>query len=152
PAQPLQSALAAEYAHATAPLRRLVDRYVGEVCVALCANQPVPDWARAALPGLPELMAEADRRAHQYERQVIDLVEAVLLAPRVGETFRGDIVEADGAEHDHGNGHGGVVMLRNPAIEARVTAAAPLPLGQQATVRLAEADPVKRVVRFELVD
>ena len=43
-------------------------------------------------------------------------------------------------------------MLRNPAIEARVTAAAPLPLGQQATVRLAEADPVKRVVRFELVD
>ena len=152
PAQPLQSAVAAEYAHATAPLRRLVDRYVGEVCVALCAGQPVPDWARAALPALPELMAEADRRAKHYERQVIDLVEAVLLAPRVGETFRGDIVEADGAEHDHGNGHGGVVMLRNPAIEARVTAAAPLPLGQQATVRLAEADPVKRVVRFELVD
>ena len=156
PAQPLQSALAAEYAHATAPLRRLVDRYVGEVCVALCAGEPVPDWARAALPALPELMAEADRRAHQYERQVIDLVEAVLLAPRVGETFRGAIVEANGAERGRGNGngaaaHGGVVMLRDPAIEARVGSAAPLPLGQEVTVRLAEADPLRRVVRFELV-
>jgi len=155
PAQPLQSALAAEYAHATAPLRRLVDRYVGEVCVALCANQPVPDWARAALPALPETMAEADRRAHQYERQVIDLVEAVLLAPRVGETFRGAIVEANGAERARGDGngalaHGGVVMLRDPAIEARVASATPLPLGQEVTVRLAAADPMQRLVRFEL--
>ncbi|MBN8922100.1 MAG: ribonuclease II [Rhodanobacter sp. 68-29] len=158
PAQPVQSALAAEYSHATAPLRRLVDRYVGEVCVALCANQPVPDWARAGLPALPELMREADRRARQYERQVIDLVEAVLLAPRVGESFHGAIVEADGAGRDRGNGHGGndaahggAVMLRDPAIEARVSSATPLPLGQEVTVRLAEADPVKRVVRFELV-
>ena len=29
------------YAHATAPLRRLVDRYVGEVCLALCAGVDV---------------------------------------------------------------------------------------------------------------
>ena len=158
PAQPMQSALAAEYSHATAPLRRLVDRYVGEVCVALCANQPVPDWARAALPALPGLMVEADRRAHQYERQVIDLVEAVLLAPRVGDTFQGAIVEANGMERDRGMGsvhaaaaHSGVVMLRDPAIEARVGSATPLPLGQEVMVRLAEADPLRRTVRFELV-
>lgn len=151
PAQPLQSALAAQYSHATAPLRRLVDRYVGEVCVALCANQPVPEWARSALPALPDLMAEADRRAKHYERQVIDLVEAMLLSQRVGETFRGTIVEVTGA-----NGHGavasrsGLVMLRDPAIEASVSSAAPLPLGQEVAVRLVEADPLKRVVRFEV--
>ena len=148
PAQPLQSAVAAQYSHATAPLRRLVDRYVGEVCVALCANQPVPDWAHSALPALPGLMAEADRRAKHYERQVIDLVEAVLLSPRVGETFTGTIVEINGG---HGNGHEGVVMLRDPAIEARVSAATPLPLGQEVPVRLVEADVSKWVVRFELV-
>ena len=147
PAQPMQSAVAAEYAHATAPLRRLVDRYVGEVCVALCANQPVPDWVRSALPALPDLMAEADRRAKHYERQVIDLIEAVLLAPRVGEAFTGAIVEINGG---HGNGHEGVVMLRDPAIEARVKAPAPLPLGQDVAVRLVEADPARRLVRFEL--
>ena len=39
---------------------------------------------------------------------------------------------------------------RDPAIEARVTSATPLPLGQEVTVRLAAADPVKRMVRFEL--
>ena len=148
PAQPLQSAVAAEYAHATAPLRRLVDRYVGEVCVALCANLPVPDWARTALPALPGLMAEADHRAKHYERQVIDLVEAVLLASRVGETFTGAIVEINGG---HGNGHEGVVMLRDPAIEARVVAPTPLPLGQDVAVRLVQADPLRRQVRFELV-
>ena len=147
PAQPMQSAVAAEYAHATAPLRRLVDRYVGEVCVALCAGQPVPEWVRAALPALPEVMAESDRRAKHYERQVIDLLEAVLLAPRVGETFRGAIVEINEA---HGNGHEGVVMLRTPAIEARVNSPTPLPLGQEVAIRLVMADPVRRQVRFEL--
>ncbi|WP_343227513.1 RNB domain-containing ribonuclease [Rhodanobacter sp. 7MK24] len=147
PAQPVQSAVAAEYAHATAPLRRLVDRYVGEVCVALCANQPVPDWVRAALPALPGLMAEADHRAKHYERQVTDLVEAVLLAPNVGETFQGAIVEINGAR---GDGHEGVVMLRDPAIEARVNSPTALPLGQEVVVRLAVADPAQRQVRFEL--
>ena len=38
------AALASDYAHTTAPLRRLVDRYSGEICVALCADQPVPTW------------------------------------------------------------------------------------------------------------
>ena len=36
------AAVAAEYAHATAPLRRLVDRYVSEVCLSLCAGETVP--------------------------------------------------------------------------------------------------------------
>ena len=46
PEQATHAAVAAEYAHATAPLRRLVDRYVGAVCLALCAGDDVPGWAR----------------------------------------------------------------------------------------------------------
>jgi len=46
------SGVASTYTHATAPLRRLADRYVGEVCVAVSAGTPVPEWVRAALPGL----------------------------------------------------------------------------------------------------
>src|SRR4051794_29769592 len=42
PAQPNQSAVAAPYAHATAPLRRMADRYVSECCLSACAGQPVP--------------------------------------------------------------------------------------------------------------
>ena len=62
PAEPLHSALAAEYAHVTAPLRRLGDRYASEVCVALCAGDEVPDWVHAALPDLAEHDA-GDRRS-----------------------------------------------------------------------------------------
>ena len=36
------AALAIDYAHVTAPLRRLVDRFAGEVCVALCAGRAGP--------------------------------------------------------------------------------------------------------------
>ena len=95
PEQPQHSALASEYAHVTAPLRRLVDRYAGEICVALCAGTEVPDWVPAALPELPETLRESAPRANHYENAVLDLVEAGVLADRVGETFDGVVVEVD---------------------------------------------------------
>ncbi len=42
PDHPEHAALASTYAHVTAPLRRLVDRYGLEVCAALCAGEDVP--------------------------------------------------------------------------------------------------------------
>ena len=44
------AAVANPYAHVTAPLRRLVDRFGLVVCEALSAGTDVPAWARAALP------------------------------------------------------------------------------------------------------
>lgn len=143
PAQPMHWALAAEYAHATAPLRRLGDRYVGELCVALCAKLPPPDWVLAALPGLPATMQAADTRAGRFERAVLDLVEAVTLAPRVGETFDGTVVELM-----RNDPRQGLVVLRDPAIESKVTGSAPLPLGEAVRVTLAQADPATRTTRF----
>jgi len=145
PAQPMHWPLAAEYAHATAPLRRLVDRYTGETCVALCAGQPVPEWVSSALPALPATMQVADQRASRFERAVLDLVEAATLAPRIGDAFDGSIVELQ-----HGDPRNGVVVLRDPAIEAPVTGNAPLPLGDSVRVKLVEADPARRVTRFVL--
>ncbi|WP_417471988.1 RNB domain-containing ribonuclease [Luteimonas mephitis] len=139
------AALAAQYAHVTAPLRRLVDRYAGEVCVALCAGTPVPQWVLDALPGLPATMQESARRAGRYENAVLDLAEAAALAPRVGEAFEGTIVEVESKDPRKGE-----VMLREPAILARVEAASELPLGEQVQVRLVEADPASRRIRFEL--
>ena len=155
PEQPMHSAIAAEYAHVTAPMRRLVDRYASEVCVALCAKQPVPQWALDALPGLPDTMQDSDRRAHKFERAVIDLAESVILAPRIGENFEGSIVEvghggANHGNHDNGDARNGIVMLRDPAVEAPVTSSNALPLGASVTVKLVEADPSKRLTRFEL--
>jgi exoribonuclease R len=145
PEQSTHSALAAQYTHATAPLRRLVDRYAGEICVALCAGQPVPAWVLAALPGLPATMQAGGHRAGQYESAVLNLAEAVVLAPRVGEVFPGAIVEV--ARDDP---HRGTVIVREPAIEAGVSGADALPLGADVKVSLVEADPVRRVTRFAL--
>ncbi|HUH54313.1 MAG TPA: RNB domain-containing ribonuclease [Rhodanobacter sp.] len=145
PEQSMHSALAAQYTHATAPLRRLVDRYTGEICVALCAGQPVPAWVLAALPGLPATMQSCGRRAGQYESAVLNLAEAVVLASRVGEVFPGAVVEVD-----HEDPHKGTVIVREPAIEAGVSGADALPLGADVEVSLVEADPVRRVTRFAL--
>ncbi len=145
PAERRHSAIAAEYAHTTAPLRRLVDRYAGEVCVALCAGTEVPGWVREALPALPDTMRGSARRATTYEREVLDLVEAVVLQDRVGESFEGMVVSVSGKEATQGE-----VMVAAPAVEARLQSGdeRPLPLGQDVRVRLTEADPARRRVRF----
>ena len=145
PDQPEHSALASTYSHVTAPLRRLVDRFGGEVCIALSAGHDVPAWVTEALPALPGLMRESTRRANTYERGLLDLVEAVLLQHRVGETFPAMVVS-----RGRKNPHEGQVMVKDPAVEAPVVSsgARPLPLGADVAVRLETADPAKREVRF----
>jgi exoribonuclease R len=141
PARPTHAAVAAPYAHATAPLRRLVDRYVGEVCVSVCAAAAVPEWVRAALPGLPARMADSDRRAGELERECVALMEAAVLADSVGQTF-------DAAVIDVNKRGGGTVQLAEPAV--RATCDGDLPLGESVRVRLIKADVETRSVRFAL--
>ncbi len=145
PAQPLHSALNAEYAHVTAPLRRLGDRYASEVCVALCAGTDVPDWVHAALPDLAKIMQESSQRANRYERMVLDLVEAGLLQHRVGESFAAVVVEVNEKERTRGT-----VTLADPAVEAPVVSASDIPLGTDVRVRLTTADVEHRKVEFTL--
>lgn len=132
------SAIAAPYAHATAPLRRLADRFVSETVLALHAGRDVPDWCRTSLPALPELMAAADHKDRALEHAVLDYVEAVLLAPRVGETFDAVVTEVDDK--------GATVQVADPAVRARMDGDAPL--GERARVVLKTADPATRTVRF----
>jgi exoribonuclease R len=145
PEQPEHSALASEYAHVTAPLRRLGDRYAGEVCVALCAGEEVPGWVKEKLHELPQTLQEAAHRSHAYENAVLDLVEAAVLHKQVGAKFPAVVVAVDDKEPTRGD-----VVIQDPAVEGRVTSAQPLPLGTDVEVTLAEADVARRTVRFEL--
>jgi VacB/RNase II family 3'-5' exoribonuclease len=146
PEQVEHAALANEYAHVTAPLRRLCDRYAGEVAVAMCAGTDIPEWVRARLRQLPKEMEASDRLAHKFDRAVLDLVEAGLLSSHVGETFEGVVTDVD--DHDPANG---VVVLQDPAIEAKLSApASALPLGQRVRVTLVKADVSSRKVAFRL--
>jgi len=156
PADPLRhlagsvshSAIAADYAHVTAPLRRLVDRYGTEICLAHCAGRSVPAWVTDALGALPTTMATAGRLASSFERACIDIVEAALLAPAVGDQFDGVVVEAD--TRSQAPPYRGEVVLNEPAVRARLDGAEPLPLGEPVTVTLTEASVPARRIRFTL--
>ncbi|WP_183100766.1 RNB domain-containing ribonuclease [Nocardioides pelophilus] len=143
PAAHEHAAIAAPYAHVTAPLRRLGDRYALEVCVALCAGEPVPAWVLTALPDLPKTLDESARRAGAYGRAVLDVIEAGLLAHRVGEEFGGVVTSVHQDDPRRG-----VVILSEIGVEAAVTSDQDLPLGTAVTVRLETADLATRKVAF----
>lgn len=136
PDQAVHAAVAAPYAHCTAPLRRLVDRYSGELCLAAAAGAGVPEWALAALDALPREMAEGTRLANTVERESVDLVEAAVLRGRVGETFEAMVIDVK--DHDP---LVGTVHLEDPAVVGRIESTThPLPLGERVRVRLTQAD------------
>jgi exoribonuclease R len=142
------AAVAAPYTHCTAPLRRLVDRYASELCLAAAAGEEPPEWVLAALDDLPKRMAEGTRRAGTAERECVDIVEAALLKDRVGELFDGTVVDVQEREPTVGT-----VQLESPAVVARIKSEEgagklPLPLGERLRVRLTQADPGSAKVLF----
>ena len=128
------AALAEEYAHVTAPLRRLADRYALECAVAACAGTAVPAWAAERLAALPDAMQAADRRANALERAAVDLVEAELLAARVGEVFEAVVIDDN------------LIQITSPAVRARCDGDPPVGAAIRAT--LVQADVTARTVRF----
>ena len=144
PDHPEHAALATDYAHVTAPLRRLVDRYAGEICVALCADEQVPAGCSPRSRTCRRRWRSAERTAKKYERAIIDLMEVFMIASRIDETFTGSVVEVDRDRRR------GTVVLKEPAIEARVIGS-DLPLGQEVSLRVASTDAEKGAVTFEVV-
>ena len=128
------AALATPYAHTTAPLRRLVDRYVLEVCHSIANGSAIPAWARQALAALPDEMATSDARAKKFERGVVDLVEVLVLRDRVGESFDGVVTSLDPKRRI------GSVQIADPAVEGQASGLARNSLGQQVQVTLESAD------------
>lgn len=146
PDQPEHAAMRSAYAHVTAPLRRLVDRWTSEICVALCAGSEVPAWVHESMNEIPKIMEECDRKANAYERAIVGMVEAGLVADEVGQEYDGVITDVDEREPTRG-----IVVLSDVAVEGRVTGTTPLPLGQPVRVQLTAADITKRLVAFTLV-
>jgi exoribonuclease R len=134
------AAVAAPYAHVTAPLRRLCDRTTIEVCLAIFGGTPVPEHAIAELGDLPSVMARALGRESASSRAAVDLVEALLLRPAVGQALPATVVAA--------RDHRSTVVIARPAVQADVNGHE-LPLGETIQVRVESVDVVAR--RVELV-
>jgi exoribonuclease R len=139
---PWHAAVAATYAHATAPLRRLADRYVVQAALAVANGAPVPDHVVEALPKLPKAMSVAASHAGQIDRAVIDLAEAVMLEGREGSTFSAVVIDEDDEFAK--------VQLGEVAVVTRVKAKGIHP-GDELRVRLVAVDTTRRTVTFERV-
>ena len=143
----VHSAIAARYAHVTAPLRRLVDRYGEEVCIAACAQAPVPEWVLQALPDLPGIMEQTGKRARAIGRGALTALEALVLRGHEDEVFDGVITsEREGR---------GELVLTEPAVVTEVRrgigqSGDRLPVGERVRVRLLSADPAAGI-RFQLL-
>lgn len=151
----MHSAIGAEYAHVTAPLRRLVDRYASEVALSRVSGTPIPEWVLARLEALPSQMGSATQRASAYERGSLDLLEALILSSRIGEVFEGMVVATRPASaKDSGGVEGQVratVLLSNPAVRAKVIGPAQaLTPGNAARVRVVAADVSRRRIDLAL--
>ena len=134
-------AIGADYAHVTAPLRRLIDRFANEIVLAVTAGQRPPGWVLEALDTIPDTMVDASRRERAFERAMIDFAESLTLANRVGEVFPAIATDVDDDTV--------TLQIRNPAIVARLEASG-VGLGNDIEVRLTAADPERRSVSFEL--
>ncbi|GAA4479232.1 RNB domain-containing ribonuclease [Rhodococcus olei] len=140
PALTVHAGIGAPYAHVTAPLRRLSDRFSTEVCLAVTAGSEVPQWVRDVLPMLPELMRGSDSLAAKVDRACVDLTEASVLAERVGERFDAIVLRGANGKRD------AEVFVADPAVIAKCSGNPPE--GNRLSVRLAEADVDARSVRF----
>ncbi|RZQ62575.1 RNB domain-containing ribonuclease [Amycolatopsis suaedae] len=130
------------YAHVTAPIRRLVDRFATEVCLAVTAGRPVPGWVRDALAELPALMSASDTLAGRVERACLDQVEAWTLAGRIGGTFGAVVLRAEDNRAE--------VLVEDPPVLTKA-AGAGFVEGARVTVRLTAVDVERRRVSFERV-
>ena len=127
---PFHSAIALPYAHCTAPMRRLADRYVLELLVDFAQGRQPTAEAVGTLAKLPAVMEEVTRRSGRLERRVLDVAEAWQLRDQVGSIFHALVLDAREEEFE--------AQLEELPVRARVSSRGrPEPrLGQEVKVKL----------------
>jgi len=149
PEDAAQAAIAAPYAHTTAPLRRLVDRFVLLVCHAHVTGVGPSLELLKALRVIPEAMQATGAQSGNLERAALELVEAMALQAWVGEVFEASVIERREASISE-NGDGAPTRVEVQLTDPPVTAWVPMDaaVGEIVTVRLESVDPARRRAEF----
>lgn len=140
PADAMQAAIGAPYAHATAPLRRLVDRWSLTICLAVSKGEEVPSWVRDSLNEIPALMQDSARRASKLDSSTVNCVEAALLMPFVGTTIEATVIAVRGDR--------ATVQIADPAVTASAPAPSDATPGTVIRLKVLSADIAKGRVEF----
>ncbi|MFS0852376.1 RNB domain-containing ribonuclease [Microbacterium sp. 179-I 3D4 NHS] len=144
PDEVVQAAIGAPYAHATAPLRRLVDRWVLAICLAVSEGRSVPTWVRESLGDLPGLMQESAQRASRLNAATVNIVEAALLAPLVGTELEATVIER---REDRAT-----VQIADPAVTASASVGGGAVPGDVVRVTVVRADIARGEVELSAAD
>ncbi len=138
-------AIASHYAHVTAPLRRLVDRFGNDVLLDLFAGRRPSEEAVEDLAELPSLMGRARSRESAFERALVNYAETVVLQSQVGQDFDAAVVSLN-AKRDVAD-----IQILDPAIESSIPMDGRV-LGETLRVRLRSVDMERRSLRWDVVE
>lgn len=143
PKHAIHAAIAAPYAHVTAPLRRLADRYVLDLLVDLAEGKEPSEELIERLYKLPQIMSEADHLSHQLESAIVDFAEARLMQDRIGETFSATVI---GLRRE-----GAIVQITDPPIRTLLPVAAFAPdFGGDLQIELSEDASALKIANYQV--
>jgi VacB/RNase II family 3'-5' exoribonuclease len=129
-----------DYLHSTAPNRRYPDLVTQRLLAAAALGQPAP-YRDDELTAIARHCTERENAARKVERTLRKIAAAMLLTPRIGETFEA-IVTGVAAK-------GTFARLLRPPAEGRVVAGEPgLDVGDRISVRLVATDPRRGFLDF----
>ncbi|MGV0383466.1 RNB domain-containing ribonuclease [Corynebacterium sp. 22_2729] len=135
----IHAGIGGHYAHVTAPLRRLVDRFATEVCLAIANSEPIPEWVTANVEHVLGTMKSSGQTASAVDRACLGLTEAVVLHPWVGQNFNASVLHSEGKESAK-------ILVEEPPI--LTTCVGGPDEASTIKVTLIKADPAERKVRF----
>ena len=145
---PVHAGVGGPYAHVTAPLRRLIDRFGLEYCLAIAAHRrgdtadlEVPAWVTEQADEAISVMASSGQLASRVDRACLDLTEAVVLEPWIGHAFDSAVL--------HDRGESSEVFVFEPPVFADCAGAPPEGTAQRVSLVTADAtEPAAAEVRF----
>jgi ribonuclease R len=130
-----------DYTHGTAPNRRYVDLIIQRLIKSVLLGTKSPYHVRE-LEEKAEWLSGREKAANKVERFMRKSAAAVLLKPRIGETFEGFVTGA--------SEKGTYVRLIRPPAEGRVMRReSGLKVGQKVMVKLLKTDPYNGHIDFE---
>lgn len=140
---PIHAGIGGHYAHVTAPLRRLVDRFATEICLAIANDSPVPEWVSSRVDEVVRSMATTSQLASQVDKAALRLTEAVVLADWVGQNF--SAITLHSSKTKDTNVKSRIFVVEPPVMGECVGNP---PEGESVLVTLAEADVSEKLARF----
>jgi len=133
-----------DYTHSTAPNRRFPDVVTQRVLKAWLAKAPQP-YSEGDLNAIAQRCTQMEDAARKVEREMEKRIAAVVLHPRIGQSFRGIITGV--------NNYGTFVRTLDPNVEGMVVNAGKpgskgLDVGDRVTVKLVGTDPARGFIDF----